>query len=214
MEIIKPEHAGKILYPHPIILITSGLQHKYNVATISWYSVVSHTPSLIGFSITPSAYSFGLIRNSGEFNIHIPTWEIMHKVHFCGTTTGADVYKITESNILTIPSRMTRGVWLTECVAHIECSLVGYYPFGDRMWIVGEVILAAVEKEGFTIEDGWHEDVQLLTHYGGFRYGCQGKVYETKDRRTITPAFLDTRSTEEMKPLRGNYMPPLFPPKE
>ena len=124
MKIIEPQNAGKILYPHPIILVSSGLKHKYNVATISWYSVISQNPPLIGFSITPSAYSYGLIRESGEFNIHIPTWEIMHKVHFCGTTTGADVDKIMEMNILTIQSRMTRGVWLTECVAHIECAML------------------------------------------------------------------------------------------
>ena len=48
------------------------------------------------------------------------------------------------------------------CCSYRMCNVVGYYPIGDHVWVVGEVLLAAVEPEGFTVEEGWHEDVQLL----------------------------------------------------
>ena len=213
MKILDPQIAGRLLYPHPVLLLTAGAHEKYNITTISWYAVLSQNPPLIGIALTPSSFSYPLIRESGEFNLHIPTLEILNKVHYCGVTSGHDTDKILEMNFLAIPGRMNRNIWLTECVGHLECMFVGNYKMGDHVWVVGEIILGAVEEVAF--EDGfWDPDVELLQHYGGFKYVCKGQTHIAKEEKITIPAFMDTRTVEEMRRLRSNNPQPLFPPPD
>lgn len=106
---------------------------------------------------------------------------------------------------------MNRNIWLTECVGHIECLYIDSYPMGDHIWVVGEILLGAVEEVGF-VDGCWDPDVELFQHYGGLNYVCKGKIHIPKDEKMNLPAFMDQRTKEEMRELRDSNPPPLFPP--
>jgi len=56
--------------------------------TMGWYTVMEFTPSLVGCVIAAGNFSFGLIRNSGECVINLPTTGLVDAVVGIGNCSG------------------------------------------------------------------------------------------------------------------------------
>ena len=58
-----------LLAPVPAALVSCGTPEKPNVLTIAWTGIVCTHPPITYISVRPERYSYGLIKNSGEFVI-------------------------------------------------------------------------------------------------------------------------------------------------
>lgn len=157
-----------LLHPYNTSLVTCcDTEGKPNIITIAWLIPVSVNPPLAGMSIGPSRFSYGLIRETGEFVINVAPYDIASKVLFCGRRSGREVDKFSETGLTPKEAQSVRPPIIEECVAHLECRVVQDIEAGDHHIVVGEV-LAAYANRGILEENGLYRlnQVQPLFHLG------------------------------------------------
>jgi flavin reductase (DIM6/NTAB) family NADH-FMN oxidoreductase RutF len=102
---------------------------------------------MLGLGIRPHRYSYGLIDGSGEFVVNIPTVEILREVDFCGTVSGKDVDKFSETGLSPEPAEKVRPPLIRECPVNIECVLREKIPLGVHHLFIGEIVRVHVDQE-------------------------------------------------------------------
>lgn len=157
-----------LLHPYNTSLVTCcDADGNPNIITIAWLIPVSVNPALVGMSIGRSRFSYGLIRETGEFVINVAPYDIASQVLFCGRRSGRDVDKFAETGLTPKEAQSVRPPIIDECIAHLECRVVQDIEAGDHHIVVGEV-LAAYANRGILEENGLYRlsQVQLLFHLG------------------------------------------------
>ena len=86
---------------------------------------VAGQPPQIVCSIGKAFYSYELIKQSGEFAVNVPTKALQKAVYYCGTHSGRDVDKFKETGLTPLPARRLKAPIIAECIAHMECVVVG-----------------------------------------------------------------------------------------
>lgn len=160
-------HATRLMYPRLTILLTSiDEEGNANIITLAWSMPASFKPPLAAVSIAPERYSHGLVMNSREFVVNIPTMEIAKETLFCGRNSGRDVDKFKATGLTPIPAKKVRPPLIRECMAHLECRVVDYVKAGDHTIFIGEVVSITVNDGIF---DGKYaiEKIQPIFHLGG-----------------------------------------------
>jgi flavin reductase (DIM6/NTAB) family NADH-FMN oxidoreductase RutF len=113
-----------LIEPGPVVLVTTNDGTKNNIMTISWTMVLDFTPAL---AITTGAWnhSFAALRKSKECVIAIPTVDLLDRVVEIGTCSGADIDKFAKFKLTTLPGTVVNAPLIGECLANIECRVVG-----------------------------------------------------------------------------------------
>ncbi len=149
MKEVDVKYAGS-LFPTTVVLATCiDEEGKPNIITLGWAMKTSGTPPMVAISIAPARYSHNLIDKIGEFVLAIPTKEIVDKVHKCGRTSGRDLNKFETFGLTPLPSKKVKPPLIKECVANLECRVVGKITTGDHTLFVGEVVAAHVNEDYF-----------------------------------------------------------------
>ena len=111
------------LEPGPIVLVSSKRDGKTNIMTLGWHTVLEFSPSLVGLMISAGDHSFGMIRDSGECVINLPTTALTDIVVGIGNTTGAEIDKFAEFGLTAEKAEMVGAPLIGECHASFECRL-------------------------------------------------------------------------------------------
>ena len=114
---------GTMLSPLPPVLVSCGTVDKPNVMTVAWTGIISSDPVITYVSIRPQRFSHDIIKESGEFVINLPTWNMVTAVDFCGVKSGRDVNKFKEMNLTALPCPNVKAPQIEECPVSIECKL-------------------------------------------------------------------------------------------
>ncbi|MDR0534725.1 MAG: flavin reductase family protein [Verrucomicrobiales bacterium] len=115
--------AFQLLEPGPVVLVTTVLNGKPNVMTMSWHMVLDFSPR-IGCVIGPWDYSYAALRKTRECVIAIPTVDLAGKVVDIGNCSGHDVDKFAQFGLTRKPAREVKAPLVNECLAHIECRVM------------------------------------------------------------------------------------------
>jgi flavin reductase (DIM6/NTAB) family NADH-FMN oxidoreductase RutF len=140
----------------------------------------SINPSLVAISVAPKRYSHGLIKETKEFVVNIPTMEILDEIVFCGTESGRYHDKFKETGLTPLPAKRVKPPIIKECVAHLECKLYSQFATGDHTIFVGEVVEAYADKEAF---NGTYniEKTKMVFHVGEDEFATlEPKIYKSK----------------------------------
>lgn len=158
----------------PVILVSSQHEDKRSIITLAWQMPVSHNPMLLAIAVGKTRFSHGLISESREFVINVPTWDLLAKVKFCGTHSGKNVDKFTECGFTAVVSELKTPL-IQECFGNIECRLRHEYDTGDHTIFVGEAVKAWVD-EGI-VKDGVVDidRVKTIHHLGGDNFAWLSK---------------------------------------
>jgi flavin reductase (DIM6/NTAB) family NADH-FMN oxidoreductase RutF len=85
--------------------------------------MIEFEPPLVGFVISNSNYSFGLLKATKECVINIPTVEIAEKVVGCGNTSGAKTDKFGMFCLTPRPASKVGAPLIEECYVNLECRV-------------------------------------------------------------------------------------------
>ncbi|MFR5881350.1 MAG: flavin reductase family protein [Cloacibacillus evryensis] len=85
--------AGTMLYPLPPVMVSCGTMEKSNIITVAWTGTVNSEPPMTYVSVRPERYSYGLIKETGEFVINLTTDRLVWNADFCGVKSGRYVDK-------------------------------------------------------------------------------------------------------------------------
>jgi len=158
------------------ILTVSDEKGKTNPITVAWHTPISKKPPLYGISIAPSRFSHKAIQHSKEFVINFGSFDIVEKIHFCGTRSGRNTDKIKESGLNLENSDKIKTKYIKECYAHLECKLFSKVNLGDHDLIVGEVVNSIVDENAFEEDILDNKKIKPCCYLGNNSYTTIGDV--------------------------------------
>jgi len=136
------------LFPCPVVLVSCvDSKGKTNIITLAWAGVVCSDPPMLGLGIRPHRYSYGLIEDSGEFVVNIPTVDILKETDFCGVVSGREVDKFSETGLTLKPAEKVKAPIIQECPVNIECIVKKKVPLGTHHLFIGEIVRVHVDQD-------------------------------------------------------------------
>ncbi len=94
-----------LLYPCPVLLVTSKCDNQENIFTVSWSGIASSHPEYITISVKPTRFSYNLICNSGFFAANIINENLLRIADYCGRFSGRNHDKFKECNLTKIQGK-------------------------------------------------------------------------------------------------------------
>lgn len=123
-----------------------GKDGKDNIITVGMSMQGSLSPVSLVISIGKTRLSHQLILESNEFVLCIPSTEQLGAVQYCGTHSGRDVDKFTETGLIKIKSKHIGPPLITNSIACFECRVSGKLETGDHTIFIGDVLAAYIHE--------------------------------------------------------------------
>jgi flavin reductase (DIM6/NTAB) family NADH-FMN oxidoreductase RutF len=148
------EDIGKFTYHYPKVatIVTATSLGKENAMAVAWHSSISINPPLCGISISPKRFTYQLMLQSKEFGINFMPLEKASLVSKVGGTSGEVIDKFERFNMEKEEPLKTQVPILKDAYAAYECQLVDNRPYGDHIWVVGEIVAMHFLEDVFTSE--------------------------------------------------------------
>jgi flavin reductase (DIM6/NTAB) family NADH-FMN oxidoreductase RutF len=129
------------LFPLPVMLIScADKKGGRNLITLAWVSKVCAEPPMLAAAVRPSRHSHGMIKDSGEFVVNVPTEAVIRQVDYCGNTSGRNVDKFRETGLTPIPASRVKAPLIKECPVNFECVVRQSIQLGSHDLFIGEVV--------------------------------------------------------------------------
>lgn len=166
---------GTLLYPLPAVLVSCGDSAHSNLMTAAWTGTVCTNPAMLYVSIRPERYSYGIIRERGEFTINLTTAAMARATDYCGVKSGRDTDKWAGSCLHPVPGVGVACPAVEESPISIECRLRQIIPLGSHDMFLAEVV-DVLADERYMDADGRFDLAKAgLMNYSHGHYYCQGR---------------------------------------
>jgi flavin reductase (DIM6/NTAB) family NADH-FMN oxidoreductase RutF len=117
--------AFMFIEPGPVVLVSTTMNGKHNIMTLSWTMVLDFTPRF-AFMTGPWNYSCRALLKSKECVIAVPTADMSKTVVSIGSCSGADVDKFKKFKLTPLKAKYVEAPLVKECYVNIECRVVDY----------------------------------------------------------------------------------------
>lgn len=139
---------GNMLYPVPAVMVSCQREGgKPNIITVAWAGTTNTNPAMVSISVRPERYSYGIIKDTGEFVINLVTKELVYAADFCGVRSGRDVDKFAGMNLHEAESEEVRAPGIYESPVNIECRVVSEQLLGSHTMFLAEVVNVNVDDK-------------------------------------------------------------------
>jgi len=182
------EDVGKFSQHNPkvAVIVTAGAKGKEGAMTVAWHSSISFKPPLYGVAVTSKRFTYQLIMESREFAINFIPLEKASLAAAIGGTSGREMDKFERFNVKTEKGLKTTAPILKDAYAAYECKLVDSKPYGDHIWLVGEIVAVHFLEEVFTAAETLDlNKVRPLLYLGSDFYASTDKNSVTLIKRGI-----------------------------
>lgn len=137
--------------PYGFYSLTVRHNDDVNAMVFNWFTQVAFTPRLVAVGLQKTSYTYGLIKESGVFCVNIFNQADQDAMMSFTKGRSKKPDKMEEASFTDAPK--TGSPILEGAAAYLECKVVDFLDVGgDHDILVGEVINAAVLKEG-DVED-------------------------------------------------------------
>lgn len=142
---------GAVLFPVPAVMVSCCDKDgtKNNIISLAWVGILASDPPVIGICIRPTRFSYGLITESGEFVVNIPSESQLKALDYCGMVSGRDVDKFEACNLTAVAASKVQAPLIKECPVNLECKVIQVitdYSISHHLFL-GEVVAIAVSGE-------------------------------------------------------------------
>jgi flavin reductase (DIM6/NTAB) family NADH-FMN oxidoreductase RutF len=138
--------AYRLLEPGPVVMVTSARGGRANVMTMSWHMMVDFEPPIVACVISNRDYTFGILKETKECVINIPTVELAKKVVGCGNTSGREVDKFKKFRLTPLPAARVAAPLISECYANFECKVIDASMADKYNLFILEVMKAWIDR--------------------------------------------------------------------
>jgi flavin reductase (DIM6/NTAB) family NADH-FMN oxidoreductase RutF len=149
---IVTEDIGKFGQHNPkvAVIVTASARGRDDAMTAAWHSSISFKPPLYGIAVSPKRFTYQLITESREFGVNFIPSAKASLAASIGGTSGHQMDKFGRFNIQKERPLKTTAPILKDAYAAYECKLVDSKPYGDHIWVVGEIVAVHFLEEAFT----------------------------------------------------------------
>ena len=140
---------GNMLYPLPAVMVsTADRSGKSNIITVACTGTVCTNPAMLYISVRPERYSYGLLKDSGEFVVNLTTEKLKKATDWCGVRSGRDVDKWKEMHLTEgQASKLDYAPIIEECPVNIECKVTEIKELGSHHMFLAKVEAVQVGEE-------------------------------------------------------------------
>ena len=157
----KPFPLGKVytlIEPGPVIMVSTALNGRPNVMTMSWHTMIDFNPPVLGLVISARNYTFDILKTTKECVINIPTVELAKKAVACGNVSGRTVDKFKTFHLTPVAASCVKAPMVGECYANLECKLVDARMADEYDLFILEVVRAWIDPR--------KKDPKTIHHHG------------------------------------------------
>lgn len=166
---------GTLLYPLPAVLVSCGDSERSNLMTAAWTGTVCTNPAMLYVSIRPERYSYGIIRERGEFTVNLTTAAMARATDYCGVKSGRDTDKWAGSGLHPVPGIGVACPAVEESPVSIECRLRQVIPLGSHDMFLAEVVDVLADGRYMDADGRFDLAKAGLMNYSHGHYYCQGR---------------------------------------
>jgi len=178
MSKIVTEDMGKFgqHYPKVPVIVTASAHGMDDAMTAAWHSSISLEPPLYGIAIASKRFTYQLIAESREFGINFIPYQKASLAAAIGGISGERMDKFERLSIHKDKPSETMAPILKDAYATYECKLVDEKPYGDHIWVVGEIVAMHFGEEAFTPAGILNlDEVEPLLYMGSDSYTSTDK---------------------------------------
>ncbi|MBM4403019.1 MAG: flavin reductase family protein [Candidatus Cloacimonetes bacterium] len=139
---------ARIHLPAKVVLAVTQKPHGgYNLITLEWFMRTSIVPPMFAISIGHSRFSLECLETTRFFNLVFPASAQKALLTYCGSNSGRDLDKFTETGVEYFPGKLRKLPILKDATANFECEIVSQVRSGDHNIYVGQVHYTWLNKE-------------------------------------------------------------------
>ena len=111
-----------------------------NLLTVAWTGICCTQPPMLGISVRPERYSYGLIDRTGEFTVNLVGEPLCRAMDVCGVKSGRDGDKFAALGLHAIPApTLTCAPALADAPAFLCCKVRQKIPLGSHDLFLAEI---------------------------------------------------------------------------
>lgn len=164
----------QLLEPGPVVLLTTAIDGRANVMTLSWHMMVEFEPPLFACVVSSDDYSFAALRKTRECVIALPAVELAKQVVEVGNTSGRNTDKFQATGLTPVPAKLVAPPLIAECFANLECKVVDSRLVNKFNLFVLEVIRAWVDPS--------QPSPKTIHHQGYGRFIVDGETIQVTSK--------------------------------
>lgn len=134
-----------LLAPVPPALVSCGTLEAPNALTIAWTGILNSQPPKTYISVRPERYSYGLIRESGEFVINLPTAAMVRTIDYCGVRSGRNENKFQTQGLTPLPVEGFSCPMVGEAPLSLACRVTDVIPLGSHDMFLADIVSVHVD---------------------------------------------------------------------
>ncbi len=141
-ESISRNQFREIFQPSRIVLgvVNDETNKRDNIIALAFNMYTSYSPLMYAIAVQDINYSYQLFKGCKEYVISVPGEKLYKETLFCGTKSGRDVDKFSETKLTALPSQKIKTAGIKECIANMECIKKNFIETGDHAIVIGEVV--------------------------------------------------------------------------
>ena len=143
-----------LLNPVPVVMVTSAdAEGKANIITLAWAGTINSEPPMLSISVRRERYSYGLIKDKGQFAVNLTTEKLAFATDFCGVKSGRDIDKFIAAGLTPEKASVIDVPIIKESPVSLECVVKNTIELGSHDMFIAEIVAINVE-DGFLDEKG------------------------------------------------------------
>ena len=91
---------GNMVYPVPAVMVTAAEsgRKRATLLQLPGQEPSARNPPMAYISVRPERYSYGMLKETGEFVINLTTEKLVRATDYCGVKSGRDTDKWKETD--------------------------------------------------------------------------------------------------------------------
>lgn len=138
---------GTLLAPVPPTIVSCGEGQCANLITVAWTGILSSKPPVTYISLRPERYSYGIIREFGEFVINLTDARMARGADVCGMYTGKKRDKASMAGFTLTDSRTVGCKTIEQSPLSLECRVKRIIPLGSHHVFMADIICVTAKED-------------------------------------------------------------------
>lgn len=113
---------------------------RKSICPLGWHMMTSSDPPMVAISVAPKRFTHELISRAGEFVLAFPGEDQAAVTLDVGIRSARSYDKFAAHNLTVLESECCQTPIIEECVANLECRVVGRLETGDHTIFAGQVL--------------------------------------------------------------------------
>ncbi len=161
-----------ILNPVPVVMVTcADTEGRGNIITLAWAGTINSEPPMLSISVRRERYSYGLIKEKGQFAVNLTTQKLAYATDLCGVKSGKDIDKFKAAKLTAVKAAVIDVPIIKESPVSLECVVKNRLELGSHDMFIAEIVAVNVE-EGLLDEKG-----KLMMEKAGLICYSHGKYW-------------------------------------